>query len=79
MPFDKGYRSLFTGVRGRGFLRTSPFGDSAKFACKVFSEAVAPVSQLCYLVCKRSGGERVGGEGEENACDESRLYWPRWL
>src|SRR5215213_2215272 len=42
---DKGPLSptspLFTGVRGRGILRTSPFGDSAKFAFKEFSE-VAP-------------------------------------
>ncbi len=39
------------------------------FAGTEFSEVVAPASQLCYLVSKRSGGERVG-EGEEKACDE---------
>jgi hypothetical protein len=39
------------------------------FACRGFSEVVAPVSQLCYLVCKFPGGER-GGEAEETACDE---------
>src|ERR671912_1624458 len=33
--------SLFTGVRGIGILRTSPFGDSRKFAITEFSE-VAP-------------------------------------
>jgi hypothetical protein len=27
---------LFTGVRGIGFLRTSPFGDSEKFAYTEF-------------------------------------------
>ena len=26
---------LFTEVRGIGFLRTSPFGDSPKFACRL--------------------------------------------
>jgi hypothetical protein len=57
-------------VRGIRILRTSPFGHSAKFAYTEFSEVVASASQLCYLVCKRSDGERVGGEGEENACDE---------
>jgi hypothetical protein len=56
-------------VRGIGILRTSPFGDSPKFAVTMFSEVVAPDSQLCYLVCKRFGGERVG-QGEEKACDE---------
>ena len=40
------------------------------FACTGFSEVVVPASQLCYLVCKRSGGERVGEEGEQKACDE---------
>ncbi len=39
------------------------------FRFTAFWEVVAPDSQLCYLVCKRSGGERVG-EGEENACAE---------
>ena len=34
--------------------------NSAKFAMMEFSEVVAPASQLCYLVSKRSGGERVG-------------------
>src|ERR671912_1415782 len=29
---------LFTGVRGIGFLRTSPFGDSRKFAYTEFYE-----------------------------------------
>jgi hypothetical protein len=29
---------LFTGVRGIGILRTSPFGDSAKFVYTEFSE-----------------------------------------
>jgi hypothetical protein len=32
---------LFTRVRGIGILRTSPFGDSQKFAFLAFSE-VAP-------------------------------------
>jgi uncharacterized alkaline shock family protein YloU len=32
------------------------------FACTGFCEVVAPVSQLCYLVCKRSGGERGAKE-----------------
>src|SRR5215211_8919228 len=31
-------RSLFTGVRGIGILRTSPFGDSRKFALTEFYE-----------------------------------------
>jgi hypothetical protein len=29
---------LFSGVRGIGILRTSPFGHSAKFAYTAFSE-----------------------------------------
>jgi hypothetical protein len=29
-------RELFTGVRGSGILRTSPFGHSRKFALKEF-------------------------------------------
>jgi hypothetical protein len=34
-------------VRGIGILRTSPFGDSAKFAFAEFSEVrVAPVQNL---------------------------------
>jgi hypothetical protein len=43
--------------------------NSPKFVVTEFSEVVAPGSQLCYLVCKRFGGERVG-QGEEKACDE---------
>src|SRR5215217_8323284 len=35
--------------------------NSPKFALTCFSEVVAPASQLCYLVCKRSGGEREEG------------------
>jgi hypothetical protein len=31
-------RGLFTGVRGKRILRTSPFGDSRKFAFIEFSE-----------------------------------------
>ena len=31
-------RGLFTGVRGIGILRTSPFGHSANFAVTEFSE-----------------------------------------
>src|SRR5215208_4128188 len=35
---------LFTRVRGRGILRTSPFGHSRKFALKEFYEVrIAPV------------------------------------
>src|SRR5215203_2133373 len=52
---------LFTGVRRIGILRTSPFGDSRKFALKEFSE-VALSSEPCYIGCERSGGERVGKE-----------------
>jgi len=40
------------------------FGAVLNFACTVFSEVVALASQLCYLVRKRSGAERLGeGEG----------------
>jgi hypothetical protein len=28
-------KTSFTGVRGRGILRTSPLGDSPKFACTI--------------------------------------------
>jgi hypothetical protein len=31
MPFEKGYRGLFTGVRGRRILRPSPLRRSRKF------------------------------------------------
>jgi hypothetical protein len=44
-------------------------GYSANFAFTEFSEVVASVSQLCYLVCERSGGERVR-EGGHKVCDE---------
>jgi hypothetical protein len=43
--------------------------NSANFVMTEFSDVVAPASQICYLTCKSSGGERVG-EGEEKACDD---------
>ena len=36
-----------------------------------YSAVVAPTSQSCYLVCKGSGRERVGKEGE-------RKHGERW-
>jgi hypothetical protein len=51
--------------------RRSPRGykvNSANFVLTGFSEAVAPASELCCLVCKCSGGERVR-EGEQKACE----------
>jgi hypothetical protein len=44
--------------------------NSRNFALTEFSEVVASISQLCCLVGKRSAGKRVGGEGEQKACDE---------
>jgi hypothetical protein len=48
------------------------------FRFTAFSEIVASVSQLCYLVCNRSGGEREEG-GEEKTCDWWRLCLQLWL
>src|SRR5215204_2290252 len=44
-------------------------GAVLNVVCTGVSEVVAPASQLWYLVCERSGGERLG-EAEEKACDE---------
>jgi hypothetical protein len=52
-----------TGVHQRVYKENSP-----NFVLTGFSEAVAPASELCYLVCKCSGGERVR-EGEHKACE----------
>jgi hypothetical protein len=43
-----------------------------------FSEVVASASQFCYLLCKRSGGERLGRR-EEKACDGWLSGWRLWL
>jgi hypothetical protein len=57
-------------LRGlRLFSKQFRKGYSAKLAPTVSSEVVALVSQLCYLVCERSGGERVR-EGGHEVCDE---------
>jgi hypothetical protein len=32
------FRSLFTEVRGIGILRTSPFGPSPKFVCRILNK-----------------------------------------
>ena len=37
---------LFTGVRGRGILRTSPFGDSRNFAITEFSEVHSQLARM---------------------------------
>jgi hypothetical protein len=42
---------------------------SPNFLEKEFSEVLASDAHVCYLVCKRSGGERLG-ESEEKACDD---------
>jgi hypothetical protein len=43
--------------------------SGAEFRLYGFSEVVVPASQVCYLVRKRCGGERVE-KGEQKACDE---------
>jgi hypothetical protein len=45
---------LFIEVRGIGFVRTSPFGDSAKFAYTEFSEVRRFLGALTYLVPPRT-------------------------
>jgi hypothetical protein len=43
--------ALFTGVRGIGILRTSPFGDSQKFPSSVM-HSPSPVQQI--ILCRVS-------------------------
>jgi hypothetical protein len=51
-----------TGVLSVCLIHSSAWKThSRKFALTYFSEVVAPASQLCYLVCKRSCGEREEG------------------
>jgi hypothetical protein len=52
---------LFTQVRGIGFLRTSPFGDSQKFACTEFSEVrIVPGPMPSGLLMYRTGAPWLG-------------------
>jgi hypothetical protein len=54
--------TLFTDVRGIGILRTSPFGDSRKFALKEFCE-LRMYGVLRSWLRDSAGGIMLGVEG----------------
>src|SRR5829696_8350756 len=58
LPAQEAWRTsgeaLFTGVRGRGILRTSPFGDSRKSVCGIpHIHALRGPETSTYLVRRR--------------------------
>jgi hypothetical protein len=77
--------SLFTGVRGIGILRTSPFGDSQKFANKVsnithLGDAPTPIEG--YVVSVAWGGTHVTAQDRYLPSFKTGASYPlsyRWL